>query len=213
MLSEYPCRTNLTDDEFLHHMIPHHQMAINISRQHDKYTHNDIIKALIRDLIRTQTYEIYLMQTQLKRKIDSISVIQVHNSIPYTTITNSSPNTIQLTNTYCDPQFFNPNMHNLHNMQQQHSNHNMQNSNHTMMHNMHNMNNMNNTKTTDKMYIDHMIPHHQVAIDMCKLIIKKTKNDFIMSLAYDMLKQQEAEVFLLNDLLKSNTVPNQLNYC
>jgi hypothetical protein len=31
-----------------------------------------------------------------------------------------------------------------------------------------------------------------------------------MSLAYDMLKQQEAEVFLLNDLLKSNTVPNLL---
>lgn len=198
MSLEYPCRINLTDDEFLHHMIPHHQMAINISRQHDKYTHNDIIKSLIRDLIRTQTYEIYLMQTQLKRKIDSISVIQVHNSIPYTTISNSAPNTVQLTNTYCDPQFFNPNMHNLHSMHQ--TNHNMHNSKTTNI-------------TTDKMYIDHMIPHHQVAIDMCKLIIKNTKNDFIMSFAYDMLKQQEAEVFLLNDLLKSTTVPNQLYYC
>jgi uncharacterized protein (DUF305 family) len=69
------------------------------------------------------------------------------------------------------------------------------------------------TNLTDDEFLHHMIPHHQVAIDMCKLIIKNTKNDFIMSLAYDMLKQQEAEVFLLNDLLKSNTVPNQLNYC
>ena len=189
MTTSYPCRTNLTDDEFLQHMIPHHQMAINISREHDKYTHNDIIKTIIRDLIRTQTYEIYLMQTQLHRKIDNISIIQNHNPVIYTTISNSYPNTVQLTNTYCDPQFFNPNMNmNMH---------------------MHSGNNV----STDKMYIDHMIPHHQVAIDMCKLIMKNTKNDFIMSLAYEMLKTQEAEVFLLNNLRLSNTVPNQVYYC
>ena len=86
MTNQYPCRTNLTDDEFLQHMIPHHQMAINISRQHDKYTHNDIIKTIIRDLIRTQTYEIYLMRIQLKQKINYISIIQNHNPIIYTTI-------------------------------------------------------------------------------------------------------------------------------
>lgn len=63
----------------------------------------------------------------------------------------------------------------------------------------------NNNINTDFKYINHMIPHHQVAIDMCKLILKNTKSDFIMSLAYDMLKTQEAEVVLLNDLLKSNT--------
>jgi uncharacterized protein (DUF305 family) len=187
MANQYPCRTNLTDNEFLHHMIQHHQMAINISRQHDKYSHNDIIKTIIRDLIRTQTYEIFLMQTQLKKKIDNISIIQNHNPVIYTTISNSFPNTVKLTNTYCDPQFFNPNM-NMH------------------MHAGHNV-------STDKMYIDHMIPHHQVAIDMCKLIMKNTKNDFIMSLAYEMLKTQEAEVFLLNNLRLSNTVPNQLYYC
>lgn len=144
------------------------------------------------------------MKTQLKKKISSISIIEHHNSIPYTTISNSSPNTIQLSNTYCDPQFFNPNMHDMHDMHGLHSQHNMH---------LQNMPNIQNTVTTDKIYIDHMIPHHQVAIDMCKLILKNTKNDFIMSLAYDMLKAQEAEVFLLHDLLNSTKVPNQLNYC
>lgn len=201
MANEYPCRTDLTDDEFLQHMIPHHQMAINISRIHDKYTHNDVIKTLIRDLIRTQSYEIYLMKTQLKGKINNVSIIKQHNKIPYTTISNSYPNTIKLTNTYCDPNFFNPNIN--------HLNHNTR--NHTISENKkkHDMSMI----TTDKMYIDHMIPHHQVAIDMCKIIMKNTKNDFIMSLAYDMLKEQEAEVFKLNNLLSINNVPNLLNYC
>ena len=204
MNSEYPCRTDLTDDEFLKHMIPHHQMAINISRIHDKYTHNDIIKTLIRDLIRTQSYEIYLMKTQLKSKINNVSIIEQYNQIPYTTISNSYPNTIQLTNTYCDPNFFNPNINHLTHTTMNHST--------IKINNNQNKQHMPNI-TTDKMYIDHMIPHHQVAIDMCKVIIKNTKNDFIISLAYDMLKAQEAEVFKLNNLLSINNVPNLLNYC
>lgn len=182
MSSEYPCRTILTDDEFLQHMIPHHQMAINISQQHDKYTCNDIIKALIRDLIRTQSYEIYLMKSHLNNKFDNISAIQSHNPIPWTTMTEAFPNTIELTKTYCDPQFFDPNAH--HGMYGKHGNHKT-------------------SVSTDKMYIEHMIPHHQVAIDMCKLVMKNTKNDFIIALAYDMLKTQEAEVFLLHNLLKN----------
>lgn len=211
MSKDYPCRTVLSDNEFLTHMIPHHQMAINISRQHDKYTHNDILKALIRDLIRTQTYEIYLMQTEIRNNINSVSRIEHHNSIPYTTISNSYPNTIQLTNTYCDPQFFNPNIQTNNSMHSMHSSNSMHQtaiSSNKHIEKSHNIINI----TTDKMYIEHMIPHHQVAIDMCKLIIKNTKKDFIMSLAYEMLKNQEAEVFLLNNLAKSNTVPNQLYY-
>lgn len=205
MFNEYPCRSVLTDEEFLQHMIPHHQMAINISRQHDKYTRNDIIKTLIRDLIRTQSYEIYLMITQLKNKMINVSLIQEHNSLPNTTISSSYPNTIQLTNTYCDPHFFNPNVHNLYQMKNNNHNHN------------HNYNHHHQQKilniTTDKMYIEHMIPHHQVAIDMCKLIMKNTKSDFIMSLAYDMLKTQEAEVFLLYNLFNTQKLFNELNNC
>ena len=48
-----------------------------------------------------------------------------------------------------------------------------------------------------------MIPHHQVAIDMCKILLKHTKSDFLISLAYRMIRAQEAEIILLNDLLQS----------
>ena len=34
--TEYPCRVFLSDEDFLKHMIPHHQMAIDISIQHIK---------------------------------------------------------------------------------------------------------------------------------------------------------------------------------
>ena len=34
----YPCRVFLSDEDFLKHMIPHHQMAIDISIQHIKNT-------------------------------------------------------------------------------------------------------------------------------------------------------------------------------
>ena len=32
--SEEPCRNNLTDAEYLEHMIPHHQVAADISYMH-----------------------------------------------------------------------------------------------------------------------------------------------------------------------------------
>ena len=48
-----------------------------------------------------------------------------------------------------------------------------------------------------------MIPHHQVAVDMCKMLLKNTKSDFIIFLAYRMIRTQEAEIILLNDLLQS----------
>jgi len=47
-----------------------------------------------------------------------------------------------------------------------------------------------------------MIPHHQVAVDMCKIILKHTKSNFITYLSYRMIRQQESEIILLNDLLK-----------
>jgi uncharacterized protein (DUF305 family) len=55
---------------------------------------------------------------------------------------------------------------------------------------------------TEKEYINHMIPHHQVAIDMCKILLKHTKSDFLIYLAYRMIREQEAEIILLHDMLK-----------
>jgi len=55
----------------------------------------------------------------------------------------------------------------------------------------------------DEMYIKHMIPHHQVAVDMSKKLLKHTTNDFMISLAYRIIRSQEAEIVLLKDMLNS----------
>jgi uncharacterized protein (DUF305 family) len=51
-----------------------------------------------------------------------------------------------------------------------------------------------------------MIPHHQVAVDMSKKILKTTKNDFIIDLAYKIIHNQQAEISKLYYLSKSKNM-------
>jgi len=152
-------------------------MAIDISIKHIENTKSDIIMKILRELIWTQKYEIRMMVAELKHKTENISEIYTNQPFIPTISSDMYPNVIGLTNTYCDPAFF---------TSKQHKNHNK---NHNIV--------------TDKEYILHMIPHHQVAIDMCKMLLKTTKSDFFIYLAYRMIRTQEAEIILLNDLLKS----------
>jgi len=170
---EYPCRVFLSDSDFLKHMIPHHQIAIDISVRHIKNTKNVIIMKVLRELIWTQKYEIAMMNQELNHRTENVSEIISNQQHIYSSI---YPNVVGLTNTYCDPGFFSSNKHN----------------NHMII--------------TDKQYIKHMIPHHQVAIDMCKVLLKHTKSDFLIYLAYRMIRGQESEIILLNDLLKSQSI-------
>lgn len=178
--SDYPCRTYLSDKDFLKHMIPHHQIAIDISTQHIKNTKNDIIVKVLRELIWTQNYEVLVMKQELNHPTENISEITGNEPVILSVISTVYPNVSGLTNTYCDPSFFSSENH------QQHSTHNM--------------------VVTDKQYIQHMIPHHQVAVDMCKILLKHTKSDFLTQLAYRMIRAQEAEIILLNDLLTSKFI-------
>jgi hypothetical protein len=175
--SDYPCRVYLSDNDFLKHMIIHHQIAIDISIQHIENTKNDIIMKVLRELIWTQKYEILMMMEELNNKTENISEITSNQPFIPTIISSTYPNVIGLTDTYCDPAFFSSTSHNNHNQ-------------HTMI-------------VTDKEYINHMIPHHQVAVDMSKILLKNTKSDFLIYLAYRMIRGQEAEIILLNDLLQS----------
>ena len=45
------------------------------------------------------------------------------------------------------------------------------------------MKHLKHMKPNDKTYLEHMIPHHQVAVDMSKVLIKNTENDFMIYLA------------------------------
>jgi hypothetical protein len=93
------------------------------------------------------------------------------------------PNTLELSTATCDPNFFDPVAHSTH---MQHMG-----------------------KMTDQMYFKHMIPHHQVAIDMSKMLITHTTNDFMMHLAYRIIRAQEGEIKLLYDLQHSPEVPKR----
>lgn len=46
----------------------------------------------------------------------------------------------------------------------------------------------------DKMFIEHMIPHHQDAVDMAKLALEKSKREEIKKLSNEIIKAQNSEI-------------------
>lgn len=175
------CNKQLTDNEYINHMIKHHEVAVYMSESHLHNTKNPIILDILRNVIRLQNYEINLMKdskiinnTNDKFNDDmSNKNIKMDNSYRTTQGDFTKPNTPYLSNTICDPSFFN-------------MSHNK---------NLHSM--------TDAMYIQHMIPHHQVAVDMSKKILKTTNNDFIIDLAYKIIHNQQLEITNLYYLSES----------
>mgnify|MGYP000925334379 CR=1 FL=1 len=173
-----PCFDNLTDYEYLAHMIPHHQVAIDISVMLQKITTNPIMQNILRELIWTQKYEIILMKEMIKKPPNNISSNKkMGRNYITTTLDKVNSNELNISNTYCDPHFFNPKEH---------------------------MKHLKHMKLDDEMYLKHMIPHHQVAIDMSKILLKNTNNDFMIYLAYRIIRSQASEIIILFNLLKKN---------
>ena len=181
------CRGYLTDKEYLEHMIPHHQVAVDISIMLQKKSKNPRMQEILRKIIWVQNYEIQLMKDVL-RNLPENEMSNEQGSMNRDEIitigTITKPNKVGLTKTYCDPHFFDPEKH---------------------------MKHMKHMKLNDKMYIHHMIPHHQVAVDMSKVLLKNTKNDFMIYLATRIIRSQEEEIILLNDILREGRYNNQSN--
>ena len=173
------CRGYLTDKEYLEHMIPHHQVAVDISVEMQKKTKWPVMQEILRKLIWTQKYEIAYMNKLLLS-------INYENGMSHSDGMNKKyipsvgdyifPNKKDLTNTYCDPHFFDPEKH---------------------------MEHIKEMNLTDEMYIHHMVPHHQVAVDMSKVLLTNTNNDHMIYLAYRIIRSQQAEIILLHQLLNT----------
>ena len=180
-----PCKDTLTDEEYIQHMIPHHEVAVYMSQNHLNNTTNPIILNILRNIIRIQTYEINTMKDASIKNVnvnyinDEMSLNEVKMNKTYKASQGdfTPPNKYAITNTFCDPSFFNIN------------------------HNSHMIEHM-----TDEMYIKHMIPHHQVAVDMSKRILKTTTNDFIIYLAYRIIRAQQSEIAELYNLANSKYI-------
>ena len=172
-----PCDNNLTDIEYLKHMIPHHQVAVDISVMMLDKTKWPKMQEVLRKLIWVQRYEIDLMKEFLNKLPNSLTNEKDMTSNYIAMVSDfTKPNKLGLTKTYCDPHFFDPEKH---------------------------MEHMKHMKLDDNMYIEHMIPHHQFAVDMSKKLLKNTKNDFMIGLAYRIIRSQQEEIVLLNDMLKT----------
>lgn len=179
------CRGFLSDIDYLNHMIPHHQVAVDISLMLQKISKSPIIQEILRKLIFNQKMEIWMMNN-LKNKLPQNVTANKNRVRTYqSTISDFiKPNKLGLTKTYCDPHFFDPKEH---------------------------MKHMKHMKLNDKMYIEHMIPHHQVAVDMSKVLLKNTSNDFMIYLAYRIIRSQQSEIIILKDLLEKNKFINSSN--
>ena len=180
-----PCSNELSDKEYLLHMIPHHQVAVDISIMLQKQSTDPVMQEILRKLIWTQNYEIKLMEHMIKNQPDNdMSNDNANMNRNYIAFQSDfiEPNVPGISDTYCDPHFFDPEEH---------------------------MKHLQHMKLDDKMYIDHMIPHHQVAVDMSKKLLKNTKNDFMIHLAYRIIHSQQNEIILLDDLLNKENYKHE----
>ena len=177
-----PCIEQLTDTEYIKHMIPHHEVAVYMSEKHLHNTRNPIMFKILRNILRIQKYEINMMKDSMINNdyTDDMSDknIKMNKLYHETQGDYTTPNKIEISNTFCDPSFFTVTKH-LHHM-------------------------------TDESYIKHMIPHHQVAVDMSKRILKTSTNDFIIYLAYRIIRAQQTEISELYNLEKSEFIYDSL---
>ena len=67
-------------------------------------------------------------------------------------------------------------------------------------------------KLTNYEYLKHMIPHHQVAIDMSELLLKKTKNPTMIYLCREIIRKQGYEIWEMKMILKSMDKRNKEIY-
>jgi uncharacterized protein (DUF305 family) len=181
-----PCTDKLTDLEYLEHMIPHHQVAIDMSNLLLKKTsskngrslpQNPGMLHICRDITRKQSYEIWEMK-MMKNKLSETMFSDKQWSIDkiFTTMDRHNPIMSKSKDGNCNPLFFKPNDHS---------------------------NMMKNMEITDKSYLEHMIPHHQVAIDMSKRLLLHTNNSYLLVFCRKLIIDQQSEIFLMNNLLKN----------
>ena len=172
-----PCTDKLTDLEYLEHMIPHHQVAIDMSKLLQPKSTSDIMLNLCREIIRKQQYEIYEM-TFMKKYDD-----ELFTSDPWikenirTKLDRYNPILSKAKDGECNPLFFKPNDHLKH---------------------------MKGMVLTDKSYLEHMIPHHQVAIDMSQRLLLHTNNSYLLDFCRKLIIDQQGEIYYMNNLLDTN---------
>jgi uncharacterized protein (DUF305 family) len=169
-----PCTDFLSDKDYLVHMIPHHQVAIDMCNLMIPISKSKTIQNIYRTIVFNQNIEILFMK-QVLNDIPKLSG-EINTSFRDTEFDTSLSidNKSTPENYYCDPLFFKPDDHSEH---------------------MHHM------KHTDKSFLEHMIPHHQVAVVMSNRLLKYTNNTHMIRICYEIITAQRYEILKMNYLL------------
>ena len=172
-----PCTDNLSDLDFLNHMIPHHIVAIDMSNLLIPHTKNPIMLHLCRDIIRKQSYEVWEMTIMKKNLSDTLFTSDpwIVDDIPtklerYASVMSHSKHG------ECDPLFFKPDDHSKH---------------------------MEHMEISDRSYLEHMVDHHAVAIDMSKRLLLHTNNSYLIDFCRKLIIDQQGEIYKMNHLLNN----------
>jgi len=172
-----PCTDTLTDTQYLEHMIPHHQVAIDMSNLLIVKSKNPTMVHICRDITRKQSYEIWemeMMKNNLSETMFSDDKWTVEDI--RTKLDRFNPIMSQAKEGPCNPLFFKPNDHSAH---------------------------MATMDITDTSYLEHMIPHHQVAIDMSKRLLLHTNHSYLLDFCRKLIIDQQGEIYTMNNLLKN----------
>ncbi len=171
-----PCASYLSDRDYLLHMIPHHQVAIDVSEMLRKKTSNPMMLQLLRELIWTQTNEIKLMKSVLEHFPESATgnFSEGYRTYEPSTLDVFHNDQSSIKNVPCDKHFFDTDEH--------------------MKHLMH-------IDLDEKYYLNHMMPHHQVAVDMSKRLLKHTKSDYMVYFCYRIIRSQQTEIWKMKYML------------
>ncbi len=67
----------------------------------------------------------------------------------------------------------------------------------------HSLEQSDNPKSVDEAFVQEIIMHHQMAVDMSKIILKYTDNEKITKLAQDIIEAQEKEIKYMEEILEN----------
>ena len=189
-----PCGKYITDKEFLKHMIPHHQVAIDMSKEVMKWSNDPNIIFLARSIIFSQTREILYMENVLLSHIPNLASKdkQHYEEVP-NQFTVWYPKESRAPNYQCGKHHFDPSMI----------------GRHTNIKDMKDKDNI----LTDKKFMEQMIYHHDVAVEMSNRITKHSKNPAIVSFAYEIIKNQRYEIWIMRSQLKCGISVDSHIFC
>ena len=177
-----PCTDFLSAKDYLIHMIPHHQVAVDMCNLMIPISKSKTMQHIYRTIIWNQKIEILFM----KQVLNDIPLLsgEIETTLRDTKFKNalSQLKKSEAIDYTCDPLFFKPNDHSAH---------------------------MNHMKHNDLSFLEHMIPHHQVAIDMSYRLLEYTNNTHMIKICYDIITSQRSEILKMNyilDYMKENNL-------